>query len=137
MISRDVILEANDLPVEPLEIPEWGGSAYVRCMTGSEREQFELVIAQEGSTMIRAVAVGLSLCDATGKRLFTDKDFPALSKKNWQVLDRIYAVVKRLSVLTVEEGDRLEKKELDSLNDASGSNSPGSLGVPSKRPSAA
>ena len=123
LLSREDILGLKDLQIEPIDLPEWGGSAYIRCMSGAEREQFEHVFAQQESTMIRATAAGLSLCDEKGQRLFTDKDFLLLATKNWKALDRIYTVARRLSVLTGDEMEALEKKEPRTPDEASGSSS--------------
>ena len=41
LLSRDEILAASDLTKELVEVPEWGGSVYVRAMTGTERDSYE------------------------------------------------------------------------------------------------
>ena len=41
VLSRDEILAADDIQIELLEVPEWGGSIFVKGMTGAERDRFE------------------------------------------------------------------------------------------------
>ena len=40
-LSRDQILEADDLKTEEIEVPEWNGSVVVRELRGRERDAFE------------------------------------------------------------------------------------------------
>ena len=44
ILTRDQILQANDLVTETVEVPEWGGSVFVKSLTGVERDQFEAAI---------------------------------------------------------------------------------------------
>ncbi len=50
LLPRDLIDGADDLPVEDVEVPEWGGAVRLRTLTGSERDGFEAsVVSQNGS----------------------------------------------------------------------------------------
>ena len=40
-LTKDQILEANDLQSESVTVPEWGGDVLVRTMTGADRDAFE------------------------------------------------------------------------------------------------
>lgn len=86
MLTRDQIFAAQDIPPpEKVDVPEWGGDVYIRVMTGAERNAWDLsTITITGSgkqTKVtpnlkdsRAKLLVLTLCDETGKRLFTDQD---------------------------------------------------------------
>lgn len=107
MLTRDAILSANDLPVQEVEVPEWGGSVYVRGLTGLERDEYEQSMLEMVGTSIelkmsnaRARLVACGCVDEQGNRLFTDKDVAALGKKSGAALDQVYSVIQKLSGLS-------------------------------------
>lgn len=104
MLDKNAILSANDVVKELVHVPEWGGDIYVKGMTGAERDGFEASIIQMRGRdanvnfkNIRAKLAVLTICDADGKRLFTDKDLDALANKSAVALQRIFPVAQRLS----------------------------------------
>ena len=113
-LNREAILKANDIEKREVYIPEWGGSVYVRGMTGRERDQFEAsIIRQRGrNTEInmknaRAKLVVMCTVDQEGNRLFTDADVAPLADKSAKALDRIFAVAQELSGITREDMEEL------------------------------
>jgi len=119
ILSRDDILKAEDIKVELVEVPEWGGSVHVKGMTGAERDQFESSIVQQrgknhsvNMVNIRAKLASQTVCDESGKRLFTDADVKALGAKSAVALQRVFDIAQRLSGITSEDVDELAK-ELD------------------------
>ena len=73
MLTKEQILGVKDLIIREVEMPEWGGSVYVRGLTGSERDAFEAsVIEQRGKTNrvnminVRAKLLVLTICDKDG-----------------------------------------------------------------------
>ena len=62
MLNRDDILKATDIKIEPVEA--WGGTVYVKGMTGKERDQFEAsVIKMKGKSQdINLANVRAKLC---------------------------------------------------------------------------
>lgn len=116
MLTRDQILESQDIQEEIVEVPEWGGSVKVRGMTGIERDQFESSIMkgkgkniQLNWTNIRAKLVVNTVINGDGSRLFTDGDIAALGKKSASALDRVFDVAQRLSGITKEDVEELAK----------------------------
>jgi len=113
VLTADAILEINDLKIEKVLVPEWGGCVYVRGMSGNERDQWEQAILEtspgERMENIRGLAGSYSICDKDGKRLFTDHQVEALGKKSAAALDRVFAVAKRLSRLSVDDIEELTK----------------------------
>lgn len=85
-----LILAVDDLARAQVQVPEWAnvGDLYVREWDGSSREKVERA-AQEPNANLTPLIVCLSLCDAVGKRIFSDTDLDALAGKNAKVLDRI------------------------------------------------
>lgn len=109
-LNRDAILGASDLPVEEVEVPEWGGSVFLRSMTGSERDQWEMRIHNNGPeniSNIRASLLVLTLVDKDGNRLFKDKDIEALGAKSSSVLSRLFDVARKLNALSSDDVEEL------------------------------
>lgn len=110
LIGKADILDADDLELEDVPVPEWGGTVRVRGLTGAERDSYEMRMAiarQKGETDIdiRASLVGRCMVDENGDRLFTNKELPQLARKSGAVLDRVFDVVGRLSGLDIGGGD--------------------------------
>lgn len=103
-LKRDDILKVQDIKIEKISVPEWGGDVYVKGMTGTERDAFEgsIVSANGKNTSvnmvnIRAKLAAQSICDEGGTRLFDDKDIKVLGAKSATALQRIFEVAQRLS----------------------------------------
>lgn len=116
LLSREAILQAEDLPRETVHVPEWGGSVFVRAITGEERDTFEAgLIEIKGKDRrhnfrnMRARLVALSVCDAEGQPVFTEKDVALLGRKAAAALDRVFAVAQRLAGLREEDVEELGK----------------------------
>jgi hypothetical protein len=115
LLSRELILEADDYTIERVDCPEWGGSVYVRSMSGTERDLFEQsMLDKKGERKdrvenIRAALAARTVCDATGQRLFSDKDIQHLGSKSGKALDRIFGVSQRLSGLSQKDIEELAK----------------------------
>lgn len=107
-LTRDAILAADDLTLEPLEVPEWGGTVYVRGLCGRDRDSYELRLAvarQRGQVEdfpMRAEIAVRCLVDSAGNRLFGPGDVSALAEKSADVLDRVYDKAARLSGMEPE-----------------------------------
>lgn len=135
-LTRDGILNAVDVQIEKVFVPEWGDEVIVRGLTGDELDDFqgsirqfrptfdgkgmEPVLVQQG---MRAKLLVKCLIDEAGKRLFTDQDAPALGAKNGAVIDKLYDVAARLSGLSEEEKEALEGNS-ETANEVSTSSSP-------------
>ena len=116
ILKRDDIRTANDLKRELVEIPEWGGSVYVRAMTAFERERFEesLIQGKGKKARMRLVYARARLAtivceDEDGNPLFGENDIAWLAKKSAKALDRIFDVAGRLSGLNEEDVEDLVK----------------------------
>ena len=111
LLSKENILAANDLPMESLTIPEWGGDVMVRTMTGADRDALEAsLIGKEGRMEnVRARLVSLTLCDAGGVRLFTDAEVAALGNKSARALDRVFTIAQRINGIGTDAVDVAKK----------------------------
>lgn len=118
ILSRDEILSAIDIRIVQVEVPEWGGSVYVRALTGAQRDQYEESLirwrATKGKQVAATVALGnaraklvsLALVNEDGEPLFTDRDVAALGEKSAAALERVFDVAAKLSGL--QPGDVAE-----------------------------
>lgn len=112
MLDRDSILNVVDLKPEVVEVPEWGGSLYIRMLTASERDKFEASCVGTGKkqnlTNIRARLVVLCACDEAGERLFTDGDAEALGRKSAAAVDKVFGACSKLNGFSSQDIEDLE-----------------------------
>jgi hypothetical protein len=111
VLTRSSILSADDAvsSMELIEIPEWGGAAFVRVMTGAQRDRLEAFHAKDPGNNFRARVVAATLCDASGNLLFGEADVPALGAKSAAVLDRCSEVAIRVNKIGKRDIAELEK----------------------------
>ncbi len=116
-LTKEDILNANDLKVEEVKVPEWGGSVLVRTLTGAERDDFEISVYredrgtdnQENFRNFRSKLTALTVVDSEGKRLFTSEDVALLGRKNASALDRVFAMAQKLAGLRPRDVEELTK----------------------------
>jgi hypothetical protein len=106
LLTREAILDIEDLKTAVVAVPEWGGSVRVRGLTGAERDRFEeSVIRLRGQkvgadlTNVRARLVSMAAIDGEGQPLFTDRDVAALGAKSAKALERVFDAAAKLSGL--------------------------------------
>jgi hypothetical protein len=116
-LTREQILEANDIQKEKVNVPEWGGDIYVKGLSGIANEEFQesiIEIKEDGKRKVtykymRAKLLALTICDETGKLLFSEADIKALDDKSSYVLSILYEIAQRLSGLTKGDIENLRK----------------------------
>jgi hypothetical protein len=110
-LSREAILEADDLGFADVDVPEWGGKVRIRALSGTERDKFEASIAGNGKRIrldnVRAKLVQACAVDVEGNPLFGTADVVALGRKSAAGLDRVFEACKKLSGLSEEDVDEL------------------------------
>lgn len=117
MITRADILAANDRTIEPLEVPEWGGTLYLRSLTVGERFTFLDLIRKNdwGDTSkadlaaMQAHLIALCVCDKSGVALFTIEDVQALKNKDCLVIDRLFARAQVIAGLIMPDAEATKK----------------------------
>lgn len=126
ILTREQILQADDLKRETVEVPEWGGQVIVRCLTGTERDEFEAALIEfKGKSYnvrlanARARLTALSVVDESGQRLFSEADVIALGQKSAAALDRVFDVAQRLSGLKPKDMEELLKNSPSGQNGGS------------------
>jgi hypothetical protein len=124
MLSREQILNKNDIEVKQIPVPEWGGDVFIRQLTRGEQDTY--LKRQYGETRLKqdskaknqdisavniyghdAFLVSCGVCDEDGKPLFKAEDIEALKKKNGAVIGRLAVEIVKFSGMagdvTVEE----------------------------------
>lgn len=92
-LTRDAILQRDDIPKEQVGCPEWGGSVTVRGLTVAERNS----LASSDEKTAAQQAIVICAIDDKGAPLFEAGDVEALGGKNPAVIDRLAAAIMRLS----------------------------------------
>lgn len=110
ILTKDQILQADDMRTQEVDVPEWGGRVIVKTLSGNERDQFEESIlsgAKRDFKGVRAKLVALSVVDENGKRLFTFEEANVLGEKSSRALDRVFGAAQRLSGFTQKDMEEL------------------------------
>lgn len=116
VLDKDTILNATDQKLTEFEVPEWGGTVYIKIMSGIDRDNFELSLysdagktKKENLRNLRSRLLVKVLVDENGKRLFKDNDATDLGHKSSVVLDKLYAAARTINGLSKEDVDELTK----------------------------
>lgn len=125
LLTREDILEADDVPTDTVDVPEWGGEVRVQGLTGSARDKWEsqLIRATEGTTKVkvdgqeqemnlenqRAYLVALTVVDDDGERMFSLEDVKELGEKSGRALDRVFEKAQELSGIDEAQREGMEE----------------------------
>jgi hypothetical protein len=119
LLTKASILAASDAKLIAHDVPDWGGTVYLRVMPGTERDhwerqRFQAKQAAQGDATacienFRASLVVVCLCDDKGVRLFTDDDAASLGEKSGKVLDELYDVASKINGLSKADVQALVK----------------------------
>lgn len=98
-MNADSLLQADDLTIESITVPVWG-TVHFRALSLKEQREWEESIAKkdEGGKLeasanadeVMAKLLVRSMCDESGKLLFTADQWEALCAKNGQIVKRVY-----------------------------------------------
>lgn len=111
-LSRDAILAADDIKTEEVDVPEWGGSVFLKGMTGTERDNFEAnnrrPDGQQNLTNYRARFLVRCVVNENGTRIFSDQDAAALGKKSSGAINRLWEMAGQLNGASDEAQEEME-----------------------------
>ncbi len=125
LLSKDQILSADDLQTKDVYVKPWDGYVRIRTMTAHERDRFEQMMfsnrggKKERMDDVRATLVSLTVVDEDGKRMFSDKDVKALSKKSAAALDKIFSEAQSLNAVSDEDVEEIAKNSEETQDDSS------------------
>lgn len=114
MLTKEAIMAAQDIVIETVNVPEWGGNVKVKSLMSDQRDQYEqLLIGQKEKSgtiySIRATLCALSIIGDDGNPLFDITDIDTLGKKSAIAVDRVVDVIRRISGLAPEAVGDAEK----------------------------
>ena len=105
-LTKEDVLGADDIIIQEVQTPEWGGSVFIRTLTAAENFKFSRSNVDpdgnivEGNIIVKYCA--LVICSEGGSLLFEEADVEALARKSTVVLIRIYEKGKILNGEDVE-----------------------------------
>ena len=101
-MNRDEILAADDMQIQTVVIPEWGGPVYMRTLSGAAARHVQKIASDsvEGTADEIDVAVALlvrCICAGPddGTLVFTPEDGPAVAEKSVAVINRLSKIAMR------------------------------------------
>lgn len=101
MALKDLILAADDIQTETVEVPEWGVTVELRSLDVESFTEIGRNSAAGGGTNMREIYLSMLVAGVydptTGQPVFTDADKPALAGKSMQVAERLVGLLNRLS----------------------------------------
>ncbi len=100
-LTLQEIYDAQDIVIEEVEVPEWGGVVRLRSMTGEEAVDFAAKAKANSSGVARIVSI--CAVDEDGNRLFKDEDIEVLKRKSMRALMRLQRVALKINGLSEEE----------------------------------
>lgn len=127
-LSKESILAADDLGYQDVSVPEWGGVVRLKEMTAGDRETLSLLYQKrdraiengdEQPPSIQAIFLSMTVVDADGKRIFSEKDIELLGRKSPRAITRVFDAATKLSVLRPEDVQDQIKNSDPSTNAAS------------------
>ena len=126
ILTREQILSADDLPKEVCEIPEWGGSVYVKTLSARAKEEWEQAMyatksdkRDDNITNIRASLTALTCCDDDGVAIFTKADIEILNEKSSSALERVFNAACKLNRIGTNDVEELAKNSDETHDDDS------------------
>jgi len=111
-LSKEQILAADDMGLKEVDVPEWGGSVFLRVMTVGERDSYEndwMINKSKGVENFRSKFLQRVLCDEKGELLFTASEIDLLAKKSARVITRIWDAAMKHNALTDGDVEELAK----------------------------
>ena len=108
-LTASQILAANDTKIEAVDVPEWGGTVYVRVLRGTDRDRFEEWVNKEKDKSVRCRFLVSALCDDKGSLLFTPEQVASLNEKSGDVLSRVFERAWDINYLSPKAVDELGK----------------------------
>lgn len=116
-LTKEQIVETQDLKTETVNVPEWGGDVILTTMSGKRRDEWEnLVQSRQVNGKVKDIRgikntlLALTMVDEYGVQLFEGDDgIDELAQKSGAVIDRLFEKAQRLNALSDEDVEELRK----------------------------
>ena len=113
LLNKTAILNAQDLPFEIVDVPEWGGEVKLRTLTGREKDLFvdkTVVFKGKDTTVIMkgywSLLLSMCIVDDDGAPMFTADE---LGGKSSAVLEKLGAVAHKLNGMGPKDVEEMQK----------------------------
>lgn len=117
ILTKTQILEASDIDVREVPVPEWGGSVLVKSLSAGQVERIQLRMKGKGLRGVTAAMLAMAIVDEQGNRLFKETDIDALSKKSIQACQRVLKAVQEQNGLDNQAIKEMAKNSRNSQGD--------------------
>ena len=109
-LSKKDIWKVKSLRKQLVDVPEWGGSIWVREMTGESRAEYDKWLVEKGNVGGMKVRIVIATAiDEDGKPMFNEIDIPDLLSKSHRAIERIANVGADISGLTFVAREEVRK----------------------------
>lgn len=109
-LSKDAILSAADSKVQAVDVPEWGGTVYIRTFNAIERDKLSAQLTGAGGKdLMHALIARFGICDEKGVPLFVDADVLKLGAKSAIALTRVVDRIVALNKMRPEDVEQAAK----------------------------
>ena len=124
MLTKEQVLQADDIVTEAVPVPEWGGEVQIKALTGSQLDRFEQEMTKSRDKdgiidNLRARWAAKCMVGEDGKTMFGIEEIVLLGKKSGRVLDRIFDACMRINGKDEKYIKELEKNSETTPPDAS------------------
>lgn len=105
-LSREQVIraiEARGRETVPVEVPEWGGTVFVRRLSYAELQEIGLEEGARPSAEQVVRLVAACLADEQGQRLFSDEEAPQLARADVGAFTRVLLEALRVNGLASAE----------------------------------
>ena len=109
--AADILSLQDRKTTLPLFVKAWGREVLLRDPSAADRDEWEVFATNNRGqyAMWRAKVAQILLCDASGKRLFTEKQLAEIGEKSAAAVNEIWEVGVKLFSVTDQEIEELEK----------------------------
>lgn len=109
-MNKQDILNLVDWKIAKVMVEEWNQEISLRTWSAGDRIKFlQYHETNKDREFYMATIAALSICDDAGKRIFDDKDIPALSEKSGNALQTVVEAALKLNGLYKEATDDAKK----------------------------
>lgn len=123
-LTKEQIFKSNDLKIEVVDVPEWGGQIRLKGLSGIKRAEIEKYQASKGGdpdpASLRARMLIFSIVDEKDKQVFELSDGQTLMEKSAAVTEWLFEKAMKLSGIG---GYNIEKIAKNSETDTKGGSS--------------
>ncbi len=106
MLSKEAIFAANDVQIEKVEVPQWGGHVFIKTISAKAQDEwvaYNREQKQDGSNNETAAYIAMCVCDESGKLMFEIKEAEQLGEKSSGAMNTIFNKAAKLNRLDTKE----------------------------------